>query len=304
MATVFRPVTRCLRVGRIIFASLFLTLVCASSAHAQTVVTFTFDDGIETQLTAASNLESHGMRGTFYINSGKLESETYFMTWPQVDGLSAAGHEIAGHTIDHKRLTNLTPDEQRRQVCDDVATLRGRGYNITDFAYPYGAGTTAPAVQQALRDCGYVSARQVGGLRSDADCANCPFAESLPPANRFAIKSSPAVTAPISLADLQGWVTQVEQNGGGWLPLLFHEICDNCGDGTVSPQNFSLFTDWLSQRSTQGTIVKTVRQALAEGPQYPPPTTAISCNATACPSGFLKAPVTISLLATDVGGGV
>jgi hypothetical protein len=127
MATVFGPVTRCLRVGRIIFASLFLALVCASSAHAQTVVTFTFDDGIETQLTAASNLESHGMRGTFYINSGKLESETYFMTWPQVDGLSAAGHDLEALAIrDHAARGHARPRHAQAEGGRDRRT-RERG---------------------------------------------------------------------------------------------------------------------------------------------------------------------------------
>src|SRR6185436_19773961 len=40
---------------------------------AQTVVSFTFDDGIKTQAALARPaLAAHGMHGTFYINSGNV----------------------------------------------------------------------------------------------------------------------------------------------------------------------------------------------------------------------------------------
>ena len=44
------------------------------------------------------------------------------------------------------------------------------------------------------------------------------------------MRSSPAVTGPLTFPILRDWVTQIEQNGGGWLPLMFHDVCDNCGD--------------------------------------------------------------------------
>src|SRR5690242_2003593 len=111
MATSRFPYVRRVRAGRVILASLFVLLACfASNARAQTVVSLTFDDGIASQLDAASVLEAHGMHGTFFINSGNIASKAYFMNWSQLDGLAAKGHEIAGHTIDHKRLTDLTAD--------------------------------------------------------------------------------------------------------------------------------------------------------------------------------------------------
>src|SRR2546429_4538496 len=120
MATSRFPFARSAWAGRVILATLLVVLCCASSARAQTVVSLTFDDGIQTQLGAASVLEAHGMRGTFYINSGNVGTKSFFMSWSQLDGLASVGHEIAGHTVDHKRLTDLTPDAQQHEVCDDA----------------------------------------------------------------------------------------------------------------------------------------------------------------------------------------
>ena len=39
---------------------------------AQTIVSLTFDDGIATQNFARTQLTAHGMRGTFYLNSGDV----------------------------------------------------------------------------------------------------------------------------------------------------------------------------------------------------------------------------------------
>jgi peptidoglycan/xylan/chitin deacetylase (PgdA/CDA1 family) len=303
MATSRFPIARCAWAGRVILATLLVVLCCASSASAQTVVSLTFDDGIQTQLGAASVLESHGMRGTFYINSGTVGSKGFFMSWPQVDGLASTGHEIGGHTIDHQRLTTLTAAAQRQEVCDDATTLRSRGYAITDFAYPYGAGSVEPGVLSALSDCGYLSARKVGEIRGDIGCDNCPAADTLPPGNRYGMRSTPVTVGPITLSMLEGWVTQAEA-GGGVLPIVFHSICDGCEDASVSITDFTAFIDWLSARSVIGTVVKPVNRALAEGPQHPPATTSITCNGGACGATAFKAPVSIALAATDGGGGL
>ena len=171
------------------------------------------------------------MRGTFYINSGNIGSPNpYFMTWAA--GRRARRRRPRDRRAHARPQAAHRPDrrEQRREICDDATALRGRGYTITDFAYPYGAGSTAPAVRTALHDCGYTSARKVGELRSDTDCGDLSRrrdAAAGEPVRRSGAESASA-TGPITLADLQGWVTQAETNGGGWVPLVFHDICDNC----------------------------------------------------------------------------
>ena len=262
-----------------------VALCLASGAGAQTTVSLTFDDGIATQNLVRPVLASHGMHGTFFINSGNVGANSYYMTWSDVDALNADGNEIAGHTVDHQRLTQLTPDQQRHEVCDDAATLRGRGYTITDFAYPFGAGSTQPAVLQAFADCGYLSARKFGDLRSEGCTdSSCPFAEGIPPPNRYGIRTPEYYPRPYTLADLQGWVTQAEQHGGGWVPLVFHDICNGCADVSVSLSDFTAFLNWLQPRAASGTVVKTVREVIGPPAGFARPKGATPLRASLVPA--------------------
>jgi peptidoglycan/xylan/chitin deacetylase (PgdA/CDA1 family) len=43
-------------------------------AATTTVVSLTFDDGYDNHVTAGQVLAQHGARGTFYINSGDLDT--------------------------------------------------------------------------------------------------------------------------------------------------------------------------------------------------------------------------------------
>ena len=102
-------------------------------------------------------LAAHGMRGTYYINTGDM----WGMSWSQIHDLADAGHEIGGHTLDHADLTSLSTAEATRQVCDDRNNLIAQGFTATSFAYPYGRNNAS--VQQVVRNCGYTSARDVTG---------------------------------------------------------------------------------------------------------------------------------------------
>jgi Polysaccharide deacetylase len=258
-------------VGSVAFAIALTVIVSASPSAmaAQTIVSLTFDDGIATQNFARTQLSAHGMRGTFYINSGTIGTDPYFMSWSDVDALNAAGNEIAGHTVDHVRLTNLTPAQQHQQICDDADALRARGYTITSFAYPFGAGINSPSVRSALVDCGFVSARKYGDLRgSDCPDPGCPTAEAIPTADPYAVNSTGFEMGALTVQKLQTWVTQAESNGGGWVPVVFHDICNACDDASVSQSVFQSFLDWLQPRAAGGTIVRTMREVMLMSPAY------------------------------------
>jgi Polysaccharide deacetylase len=89
---------------------------------------------------------------------------------------SCRSREIAGHTVDHQRLSALTPDQQHHEICDDATTLRARGYAVNDFAYPHGDGASISSVRSALIECGYVSGRSFGDLYSEG-CTNAMVVE-------------------------------------------------------------------------------------------------------------------------------
>jgi Polysaccharide deacetylase len=100
-------------------------LALPSLAQARpTYVSLTFDDATASQASAVSSMAAHGMRGTFYVNSGDVGSDPYFMTWPQIQAIAAAGHEIGGHTTTHADLTTLSPAMQTVEICGDRQACR------------------------------------------------------------------------------------------------------------------------------------------------------------------------------------
>ena len=202
MAGLTIPSVSALRRAALLGLCLAALTLPTAEADAQTVVSLTFDDGTASQYDAARpQLLARGMLATFYVNSGNIGRGPPYMSWAQVDRLHADRHEIAGHTIDHVLLDPgaVSGSEARRQVCDDAAALRARGYQVLNFAYPYGVGATYPAVRAALQECGFVSARKYGDLRGpDCPGAACPLAETIPPADPYAINSTGAQVGPLT----------------------------------------------------------------------------------------------------------
>jgi peptidoglycan/xylan/chitin deacetylase (PgdA/CDA1 family) len=231
-----------------------------TSTPGQTVVSLEFDDGSADQYQLGPMLASHNMRATFFINSG-LEINSYHMTWSQIHDLYSQGNEIGGHTVLHSDLATQSSDEAAREICNDRATLLNEGFPVTDFAYPYGSfnDTTISQVQQ----CGYESARTVSGILSP-NCetsSSCPYAESIPPANPYLTRTPQNILTTDTLAEIEGYVTQAQQHGGGWVQLVLHHICDSgCGPYAITQSNLAAFLDWLSIQ--QNTTTATVQDVL------------------------------------------
>jgi hypothetical protein len=270
---------------------------------AQTIVSLTFDDGKASQSQMRSVLAAHGMKGTFFVNSAAVGA-SYSMSWQDLHDLAADGNEIGGHTLDHVDLTTVSASEATRQICDDRQALIAQGFSPVDFAYPFGANNSS--VKQIVQSCGYDSGRGVSGLWND--CSGCPYAETIPPPDRYGTRSAGSPVTSTTLAELQSWVTAAEQHGGGWVQMSFHQICDGCEQYSTSLSTITAFLDWLQPRSANGTVVRTVHQALTGVPPPPPsdttpPTTTIACNGAACQAGAYSAAVSVSLAATDNSGG-
>jgi peptidoglycan/xylan/chitin deacetylase (PgdA/CDA1 family) len=281
-----------------------LALAAAGPAAGQsvnTVVSLAFDRGYANQGPARTLLTSHGMDATFYVNTGTI-GQSGFMTWTQLQGLGADGNEVGGETINHTRLTQVTTEEARRQVCDDRSALVAHGFSPTSFAYPFSAYNAT--VQQIVRDCGYSSGRTVGSL---ADlCSGCPFAESIPPADAYAVRTPDSIKSATTLDTMKAYVTQAETHGGGWVVLVFNQVCNACATHSITQANLTAFLDWLQPRAATGTVVKTVGQVIQPPPTVPdttPPTSSISCNTSPCSTSTYHGPVTVGLSAADDPGG-
>jgi peptidoglycan/xylan/chitin deacetylase (PgdA/CDA1 family) len=219
-------------------------------------------------------LSERDLRATCFINSGFL-GQPGRLTVAQAQALASDGNEIGGHTISHANIPTLTPVERWRQLCDDRVTLLAAGLAVKSFAYPY--GKFDDLTKTIVRDCGYNSARTVKGMVSPGQCATCPFAESVPPADLFATRTPENVLTTMTLETLQGFVTQAEQNGGGWVQIVFHRVCEGCGIYAITPAQLTQFLDWLVPRAQIGTVVRTVSDVVG-GELRPPVPAALSTS--------------------------
>src|SRR6185436_13903563 len=90
-------------------------------------------------------------------------------------------------------------------------------------------------VLEIARGSGYSSARDTNGFELEG-CDRGP--ESLPPADPFLLRSVRSVNEPPDGAErlvpadtavtLLGWMDHAAECGGGWLPLVFHHLRDDC----------------------------------------------------------------------------
>jgi peptidoglycan/xylan/chitin deacetylase (PgdA/CDA1 family) len=237
----------------------------AQAVTGTTIVSLTFDDTLVDQTQVADMAAARGMRVTFFVNSPRLDHAGY-MSLADVLAFQAQGHEIGGHTISHADLPTLDLDEAKRQVCNDRVALLADGFAVRTFAYPFGDNNAV--VDQIVADCGYNSARDVGGLPSNGSCSGCPFANTVPPATPYAVRTPDSIKIDTTLDVLEGYVLQAEQHGGGWVPLVFHHVCDGCNQLSVSPAMLGEFLDWLAARNANGTVVETMGNVIG-GPVQP-----------------------------------
>jgi peptidoglycan/xylan/chitin deacetylase (PgdA/CDA1 family) len=288
-----------------LFAALFAfaLLTPASAFAAQTVISLTFDDAWSNQIAARSILAQHGMLGTFYVNSNTVGTDGY-LTWAQLGTLNADGHEIAGHTLDHTLWDVAEDAEAVRQICEDRQNILAQGFVLTSFAYP--GGDFLPKHETMVRDCGYASGRGAYGLRNiTAPVDSRPYAYPIPPPNPYAIKTPCCINSTVTLADLQNYIVQAENGGGGWVALVLHRVCDDCGDSpspSISTATLDGLLQWLKGRAAQGTVVKTIGQVISGDATVP--ATSGACNDLACSTGWYGAPVSVTLRASDTGSGV
>jgi peptidoglycan/xylan/chitin deacetylase (PgdA/CDA1 family) len=144
-------------------------------------IVVTFDDGYEDSYRRAMPLlRERGQVGTFFVVSDfigadaahrRVEGGRRFLIWPEVREMAAAGMEIGSHSLSHRRLPELPPEEIRRDVQRSRQEIEaGSGRKVDLFAYPY--NSERKYVRRIVEEAGYRAA--VSGSRSRGDRFELP----------------------------------------------------------------------------------------------------------------------------------
>lgn len=102
-------------------------------------VLLTFDDGYANNAEVAMPiLQRHGFPATLFLSPGFIGQPGY-LSWPQVQELSAAGWDIAPHGLTHPHLPQLSIEQQREEITESrrrIEQVLGKSADV--FAYPFG----------------------------------------------------------------------------------------------------------------------------------------------------------------------
>ena len=230
---------------------IFLISLFLYSEGGSLYVSLTFDDGWDTHYASSLLLDSYQIKATYYINSNKINIPQR-LTLTQMQNMSFNGHEIGGHTKDHLNLVQNNYTVQQEQICGDRAQLINWGFPATSFAFPFGADSNVS--YSIITSCGYNSARDSGGLRSNSSCFSCPTGDSFPPRNPYLIRSI-SYDQTLGNSGMQWYITQAENEVASlqvdrWVILVFHEydvFAPNANQG-ITVQNFTDLVVWLKTR--------------------------------------------------------
>lgn len=102
-------------------------------------IVLVFDDGYaDVYQHAFSLLKERGFGATVAAITGAVGQPAY-LTWGQVEEMSATGVEFASHSVSHGNLAAMTPDQARTELADSRRTLEQKlGRPVQFFVYPYG----------------------------------------------------------------------------------------------------------------------------------------------------------------------
>lgn len=182
-----------------------------------TIVTIEWHDGNADQVGALPILQGHGMHATFLVNTGPiLANDPTKLTVADLHTFFAAGNEIAGHTLDHVNIQPLSTADARFEVCTDRNNLLDMGFQPQSLAYPFASFDSGS--EDVAHYCNYTDASATAGLTLKG-----PVANSVPPADPYAVRTVNAVKKSTKLATLEKYVVAAEAsaqaNGSAWTIL-------------------------------------------------------------------------------------
>jgi peptidoglycan/xylan/chitin deacetylase (PgdA/CDA1 family) len=265
---------------------MFANPAAPAGAEAPTIVTIEWHDGNADQMDVRPILEDHGMAATFLVNTGPiLAGDTAKLSLDDLNSLFEAGNEIAGHTLDHVNVQPLSTADARNEICRDRNNLLTMGFpnsfQPTSLAYPFASFDDAS--EDAAHYCGYNGASATAGLTLKG-----PVANTVPPADPYAVRTVPSIKKSTKLATMERFVlaaeAQAQADGSAWTIFVFHHLCGphaHCGPYVISDAKFAAFLDFLQAEAANGVVVRTMQQVIG-GPVRGPcdPLTDTGCDTT------------------------
>ncbi|MCL4746233.1 MAG: polysaccharide deacetylase family protein [Burkholderiaceae bacterium] len=213
----------------------------AAVASPSGVVSFTFDDFPATAADAAARmLEREGLRGTFYLAPGLVDSESpvgAVCSRADLERLHHVGHEIGNHTYSHANCTNASKAVLLDEVNRSQSVLT-QFSGTRHFAFPFGAYDEA-----ALMLLG----KHFDTLRTVDRGVNSGVID-LNRLRAFPIYES---SAPEELEAL----IQQARDESGWLILYTHDVCESPSSFGCTPARFGSV---IAQVKNAGLAVRTV----------------------------------------------
>jgi peptidoglycan/xylan/chitin deacetylase (PgdA/CDA1 family) len=249
----------------------------AKATSPKTIVTFAWGGALANQMPSLPMFRRYGMHATYFVASGlvctlgqaECRKSSPYLTLADLHKIAADGNEIGGLSITHRPLTTMPAAGAKREICDDRSTLFRWGFRPTDFAYPF--ALVNPTIEALTRACGYNAGLGTGTLRGAGRCAGCGWAETIPPANPYNVRTPVEVNSVGTTwipRTYESIVTNAQKHGGGWIIFTLHDICKtNCNLGT-SPAILTAVLKWLHGQEARNTVVETMNQVIG-GPVRP-----------------------------------
>ena len=122
-------------------------------------IILTFDDGYKDAFTVAFPLlKKYGFTGTFFIFTQPIEKENRdYLSWQEVELMSAAGMEIGCHSYSHPDLREQPDDMLITEIVDTKKEIESHIHKpVLSFCYP--ASTYDSRVLQVVHEAGYWAA--------------------------------------------------------------------------------------------------------------------------------------------------
>ncbi|MCM1193664.1 MAG: polysaccharide deacetylase family protein [Butyrivibrio sp.] len=127
-------------------------------------LTFSYDDGQIYDRRLAELLRSHGMKGTFHLNSGNLEQGekgSFYVAEGELQEVYR-GHEIACHGVQHRNPTTITGRQLLTELQEDREKLEKlTGEMVQGLSYAF--GSYSPEVIETAKMVGIKYSRTVNG---------------------------------------------------------------------------------------------------------------------------------------------